>query len=192
MKLKPIIPKGKKGAIGIIIFFAVLMITLILGFIAVIAWSVIDIASDEITPIMTELGVVGDSNLSEYAEYGFGTANKVVQALPWVVVLGYVMVLVFTLVFVFVAGYNPHPAFMALYIGLMVLLIFLCIIMSNMYQDIYTGTDELALRLQEQIAMSFMILHSPFITTFVAVIGGILMFARQASSEGGGMGGYGV
>jgi len=191
--MKPLM-KNKKGQIGIIIFFAVLILILIIGFIAVITMSVIDIASDEITPIMTDLGIVeGNTNISEYAEYGFGTTNTFVQAMPWIIAIGYIMALIFTLVCIFVIGYSPHPAFIAIYIALMILLIFACIIMSNIYQDIYTGTDELAIRLQDQSIMSHLILHSPFIMAMIAIIGGILMFTRQSSSEGGGYGGgYGV
>lgn len=183
---------GKKGAIGIIVFFVVLMFILVLGFIAAMAWSILDIASDELTPIMTELGVVGETNMSEAAEYTFGTADKFVQAMPWLIALGFVMSIVFTLVFVFIVGYNPHPSFIGFYLVLMILLIFLCIIMSNMYQDIYTGTDEIATRLQEQATTSYLILHSPFIMALIAIIGGILMFARQANAEAGGGGSFGV
>ncbi len=183
---------GKKGGIGIIIFFSVLLIALIMGFVAVMVWAVIDIASDELTPIMTELGMVDNVNMSEASEYSFGVVDKFVQALPWVIAFGYIMVLIFTLVFVFIVGYSPHPAFIALYIMLMILLIFGCVIMSNVYQDIYTGSDELSTRLQEQTMMSYLILHSPFIMAMIALIGGILMFTRQSSSEGGGTGGFGV
>jgi len=185
-------PKGKKGAIGIIIFFMALMLILVLGFIAVMAWSVLDIASDELTPIMSELGMAGETNISQAAEFTFGTANSFVQAMPWLIALGYVMALIFTLVFVFIVGYNPHPAFIGFYLVLMILLVFLCIIMSNMYQDIYTGTDEIATRLQEQTTSSYLILHSPFIMALIAIIGGILMFARQSTAEAGGGGGFGV
>jgi len=189
--------KNKKAGIGIIIFFLVLLGVLIIGFGLAIVWSVMDYASDELTPIMTEMGVLDSSNatnISEYAEYGFGTANTIVQALPWVIAFGYIMALIFTLVFIFISGYNPHPAFIAFYISLMLLLIIGCVIMSNMYQDIYVGTDEIAVRLQEQTILSYLILHSPFIMSIIAAIGGILMFARQVSSEGGTTlnGGYGV
>lgn len=185
--------KNKKAGIGIIIFFSVLLIVLILGFIAAMIWGVIDIASDEITPIMEDLGMVGDTNLSQAAEFSFGVADTFIQALPWVIALGYVMTLIFTLVFVFIAGYTPHPAFIALYLMLMFLLIFGSVIMSNVYQDVYTGSDDLASRLQEQTIMSYLILHSPFIMAMIAVIGGVLMFARQSSAEGGGIqGGYGI
>ena len=180
--------KNKRGEIGIIIFFFAIFIVIILGFIGAITIGIIDIASDELTPIMEDLGMVGDTNVSEAAGYTFGTVDKVVQALPWILGFSYVMALIFTLVFVIVVGYNPHPAFMGFYIALMLLLIFGAVIMSNMYQDIYTGTDELALRLQEQTLVSYMLLHSPFILTLIAVIGGIIMFSRISTATGGGFG----
>jgi len=130
-------------------------------------------------------------NISQYAEYGIGTMNTFVQAMPWLIAFGYIMVLIFTLVFIFIVGYNPHPAFIGFYFALMILLIFGCVIMSNIYQDLYTADDEIATRLQEQTIMSYLLLHSPFILAMIAAIGGILMFARQSSSEGGG-GGFGI
>jgi len=182
---------GKKGGIGLIIFFSVLLIVLIIGFIAVISWAIIDIVSDELTPIMSELGMVDNVNMSEASEYSFEVVDNFVQALPWVIAFGYVMVLIFTLVFVFIVGYSPHPAFIGFYIMLMILLIFGCVIMSNVYQDIYTGSDELATRLQEQTMMSYLILHSPFIMAMIGLIGGILMFARRSDAEGN-AGGFGI
>lgn len=167
---------NKKGAIGIIIFFSVLIIILVMGFVLVISWSIFDIASDEITPVMEGLGMMGDVNLSEAGEYSFGAANTITQALPWVIAFTYVLCLIFTLVFIYISGYSPHPAFIASYLGLMILMIFACVIMSNIYQDIYTGGDEVALRLQEQVTMSYLILHSPFIMALIAAVGGILMF----------------
>ena len=176
---------NKKAGIGIIFFFLALMVILIVGFASVIIFSVVDIASDEITPIMTELGMVGETNLSEAAEYSFGIADTIVQSLPWMIAAGYVLVLIFSLVFIFISGYNPHPAFMGLYLVLMILLIFLCIIVSNMYQDIYTGDDEIAIRLQEQTAMSYMILYSPLIMIIIAFITGIYIFAgKQTEMQG--------
>jgi len=105
--------KNKKGGIGIIIFFSVLFIILIFGFIASIVWSVVDIASDEITPIMKDLGMVGDTNLSQASEYTFGVADTFIQMMPWLIAIAYIMALIFTLVFIFLVGYTPHPSFIA-------------------------------------------------------------------------------
>ena len=61
--------RNKRGGIGLIMFFFVLMTIVILGFIAAMAFGVIDFASDTVTPIITELGMAGDTNVSEAAEY---------------------------------------------------------------------------------------------------------------------------
>ena len=188
MKLK----RDKKGGIGIIIFFSILLIVLIIGFVATIVWAVVDIASDEITPIMEGLGMVGDVNMSEASRLSFGVADTVVQSMPYLIAFAYIMSLIFTLVFVFLVGYTPHPVFIVLYFALMLLLVFGSIVMSNVYQDIYSGTDDLALRLQEQTIMSYLILHSPVILVFIAIVGGIFMFTRAASQEGNFGGGYGI
>jgi len=178
---------NKKGAIGIIIFFAVLMGVLVLGFIGTMVWSVLDIASDEITPIFEGLGMVGDVNLSHASEVSVGVVDGFIQAVPWLIAMGYVLALVFTLVFIFLVGYNPSPAYFAFFFSLMLLLILGCVVMSNMYQDIYTGTDEIASRLKEQTIMSFLILHSPFIMALIAVVGGVLMFGMKNTGMGGGI-----
>jgi len=182
--------KNKKGAIGLIIFFLVLFSIVILGFVAAMVVGVLDFASDTITPVMEDLGMAGATNVSEAAGYSFGVLDTFIQALPWLVALSYVLAMVFTLVFVYVVGYHPHPAFMAFYIALMILLIFGCVIMSNMYQDIYSGDDEIATRLQDQTLLSYMLLYSPFIMVVISMVGGVLMFTRMSS--GSGSGGFGV
>lgn len=184
--MKTIIKQNKKGQMGIIIFFFLLLTILIIGFIAAMVVGIIDFASDTITPIAEELGVVGSSNVSQAAQYSFGTLNIVVQSLPWIVGLAYVAALIFSVVFAIVVTYNPHPALLGLYFFLMILLVFGAIIMSNMYQDIYTGTDEIATRLQEQTLLSYMILYSPFILALIAGITGIYLFTAQRE-EGGGL-----
>ena len=83
MKLRPLIKKSridkfrknKRGAIGLIIFFAVLIIALLLGFGAAIVISIIDIASDELTPIMTDLGVIQQGNISINSIYASPSSN---------------------------------------------------------------------------------------------------------------------
>jgi hypothetical protein len=179
--------KNKKGAIGIIIFFGVLMGVLVLGFLGTMIWAVLDIASDELTPVMEGLGMVDNVNLSQASELTVGVVDGFVQSIPWLIALGYVLALVFTLVFVFIVGYNPSPVYIAFFFSLMLLLVLGCVVMSNMYQDIYTGGDDLALRLQEQTIMTFLILHSPWIMSLIAVIGGVVMFGMKNSGMGGGI-----
>lgn len=174
---------NKRGNVfGIIIFFVILFLILIVGFIAAMAVGILDFASDTVTPIMEELGMAGETNLSEASEYTFGMADNVVQSLPWLVGFAYVAALIFSIIFAISYTYNPHPAFIGFYFILVILLIFGAIVMSNMYEEIYTGTDEIATRLQEQTLLSYMILHSPFILTLIALITGIYLFTRPSES----------
>ena len=178
---------NNKGVFGIFIFFIVLLSIVIIGFMAAMVISIIDYSSDELTPIMSELGVYGDTNMSEVSSYTFTKLDTIIQALPWLVGFSYVAALIFSVIFVLSYTYNPNPAFIGLYFVLIILLIFGCIVMSNMYQDIYSGTDEIATRLQEQTLMSFMLLHSPYIMTLIAFITGIYLFAGPKET-----GGYGI
>jgi len=179
------IAKNKRGQGGIIILFLVLFTIIIIGFIGVMVVSILDYASDEITPIMKDLGMVDNVNLSQAAGYTFGVTDTLVQALPWLLALAYGCALMFSIIFVMGYSISPHPVFIGLYFGLMILLMFGCIIMSNMYQDIYSGDDEIATRLQDQTMMSYMILYSPFIMMLISVIAGIFLFTRTQADAGG-------
>lgn len=176
--------KDKRGVWGIFVFFIVMFSILIVGFVAAISLGVIDFASDTITPILTDLGEVEDMNMSNAMRVTVGVVDGFVQAMPWLLTLGFAMSLVFSIVFVTMYKTNPHPAFIGLYIALMFLLIFGAIIMSNAYEDIYNRTDELAVRLQENVAMSYMIIYSPAIFVLIAFITGIYMFSSP-KEEGG-------
>ena len=178
---------NKKGVIGIIIFFVLLFLILIIGFIAAMAVGIIDFASDTVTPVLKDLGVVGDTNVSQAAEFTFGVTDKLVQSLPWVVGFLYVAALIFSVLFAISYKESPHPVFIGFYVILIILLIFGSIVMSNMYENIYMGTDEIAVRLQEQILLSYMILYSPAILSLIALLTGIYLFAKPAET-----GGYGV
>ena len=119
--------RGKKrGVIGMIILFVLLLTIVIVGFIAVMVISSVDYVSDEMTPIMTDLGVIdadgANVNMSYVGEITFGNANKIVQALPWLVALSYGMVLVFCFIFVLGLDIPAHPVFMGFYFILIILL----------------------------------------------------------------------
>lgn len=177
--------KNKKGVMGILLVFIIFFTILVIGFAAVMLTGALDFASDTVTPVMKEIGMVGDANITQAAESTFGVADTMVQSLPWLVAFGYVIMLIFTIVFVSVARINPHPAFIGLYFGLAILLVFGAIIISNMYQDIYEGDDEMGTRLQEQAAMSYLILYSPMIFAIIAFVAGIYMFANRGDNIGG-------
>src|SRR3990167_11335148 len=127
--------KNKKGAIGIILFFLALFTILIIGFVATMGLSILDFGRDKITQIMQDIGIVGDTNVSEAADYTFGVVDSTIQALPFILGLVYVAALIFSIMFVVGYSQNPNPFYIGLYLALVMLLIFGSIIMSNMYED---------------------------------------------------------
>ena len=178
--------KNKGGIIGIIFFFLILFTIVIVGIIAAIVVGLVDYTSGEITPIMKELGMVGDTNLSQAAEYSFGTLDKVINTLPMLAIFGYVAMLVFSIIFVVSYKFNPNPVLIGVYLMFTILLIFGCIVLSNMYQDLYQSGDLIGTKLSEQPAMSYLILYSPLIMGIIAFIVGIYIFAgKQSESQGG-------
>jgi len=175
--------KDKRGFYGILVFFIILFSILIIGFIGAMVVSVLGFTSNEITPIMEDLGMVGDSNVSQASTYTFGVLDTLISSAPWVLAFAYLLALIFSIVLVISYDYNPNPAFIGVYIALIFLLILGAIIISNAYEDIYSGTDEVALGLQSQSALSYMILYSPLILTVIAFITGIYLFAGKGGSE---------
>ena len=190
LKVKDMLQKkNKKGEImGIIFFFLILFTIVIIGIIAAIAVGLVDYTSGEITPIMEDLGMVGNANLSEASQYSFGTLDKVINTLPMLIIFGYVAMLIFSIIFVVSYTYNPNPVLIGVYLMFVVLLIFGCIILSNMYQDLYESEDLVGEKLSEQPAMSYLILYSPLIMGIIAFIVGIYIFAGKQSESPGGVG----
>lgn len=175
---------NKKGdAFAIILLFLVLFIILIVGFGMAVTSSIFNFVGDEVTPIFQELGMAGNINLSEVAEYSIVPLNTVVQNLSWLVGFAFVVMISFSIIFAVSFRSNPHPVFIAFYIFLTLLLIVGSIILSNMYEDIYTGDDEIATRLQEHTLLSYMILHSPLIMGVIALITGIFLFSGKREQE---------
>lgn len=183
MKFFPSMKKDKRGVMGIILFFIILISILAIGFIASISLGIIDFGSEAITPVMEGLGMVGDTNVTEAATYSFGFVDGIINSAPWILAFAFVGALVFSIIFVVGYTYNPNPAFMGLYFAFIILLVFFAIVISNAYEEIYTGTDEIALKLQDQPAMSYLILYSPFIFVLIAFITGIFLFAGKNSQE---------
>lgn len=187
MIFKKLKQMNKKGFMGFVFFFLILFTILIIGFIAVIVVSLVKYTSGVVTPVMEDLGMVGATNMSEVSEMTFGTVDKTINALPWLLAFGYVAMLIFSIIFVVSYSFNPNPVYIGLYFIFVILLIFGAIIMSNMYEDLYNSNDEvIGEGLREQVAMSFMLLHSPLILSIIAFIAGIYIFAgKQGEQQGG-------
>jgi hypothetical protein len=179
----------KKAQTGIVIFFVILGVILLVGFVLAIFAGAGTYAGNVIAPIFNDLGVVGGANLSQAAQYSVGTVNTLVQAAPWIIGFAYLFALLSSILFVLSYDRSVNPMWMGGYFVFMVFLILLAIIVSNAYQDIYQGTDELALQLQSMTILSYLISYSPHVFTIICVVAGIFLFAgKQGETVSSGYG----
>jgi len=177
-------PKNKKGNIVVMLFFIFLLVLiLILGFLFIVGNAILNWTFDIATPELVDLGVIDSVNMTDIASYTITPLNNVVQSIGWVIAVLYIMALVGTLAFVVIMRASPSRWLMGLYIALMIILVIACMFMSNIYEEFRTGTDDLAVRLQEQTLLDYMILYSPAIFTIIGFIGGAIMFSGIASEE---------
>jgi len=171
---------NKKGQIGIILFFVILAIVLVLGFVIALLVGAGSYVGDVVTPVFTDLGGdVGGANLSQAGQYSVGTVNVLVQAAPWIIGFSYLVALIGSIVFVLSYSSNSNPMFMGVYFIFMIFLILIAILFSNMYQSVYEGGDSIALKLQSMTIISYLILYSPHIFTIITIVAGIFLFAGK-------------
>lgn len=171
---------NKGSAWTIILFAGILLTILVAGFILAFSSGVVSVFADDIIPELNSIGSLDSStNISEYSAYTTTPINALVSSAPMIIGFIYVMALIFSVVFVFTYKQGLHPAWAGFYFAFMLLIIVVSIAMSNAYQDIYTGTDEIALELQSQTLMSYMMLHSPTILAVITIVSGIFLFTRR-------------
>jgi len=177
--------KNKKGMMGLVLVVVIIFTILVIGFFAVIGLGVFSYASDKIVPELQSVGMIDNTtNFTAAVNTAVTPITTILDNLPWLLVFGYGATLIFSLVAVVFVRYNPHPLFIGIYFMLMIMLIFMAILMSNAYEDLYNGNDDLALELQANAGMSYLLLYSPAILTVIAIFTGIFMFAGN-KDEGG-------
>jgi len=169
--------KNKKGNVFATIYLVgIMMVLLIVGVLVVIGSSILNWTLDEAVPELTSIGMVGDANVSVIAGYGINPVNGFIQSWTWMTGVVYFFALFACIALAFVYRSTGEGWTIALFFGLMVVLILASIFMSNIYEEIYDGNDDLALRLQEHAMLSFFIIHSPLIFSLIGFISGIIIY----------------
>ena len=177
---------NKKGQVlGLVIVIGIIFIVMLVGFIMVTGNAVVNWVADEIAPELSNIGMVGNANLTEYAEYTIQPANSFIQNLNWMTGVLYVMMLVGCIGLAFIIRINPSKILIGFYFLLVIILIMGSIFISNMYQDFYDdgANSELSVRLNENIILSYMMLYAPLINTIIAFVSGIIIFSGRAEDE---------
>jgi hypothetical protein len=175
---------NKKGSFGVLLFFMIIIAVLIVAGVGIaILIGVINIGTDTIIPELSNIGMVDGSNISEYAEYTTTPVNTLISSFTWMGGVAYGMA-IFGLIGLAIAfRLTMSKIFIVVFFAFAVLLLFLSILISNIYQDIYSGTDELATELKDQVMLSWLILKSPLIFSVVIFISGIILFSGIIQEE---------
>jgi|SRR3990167_4463589 len=175
---------NKKGDIeGILVFVTILFLILIVGFLMIVGGAVIDWVFDESVPELTNLGQIENLNMTEAGRMVINPVNNIVQNFTWFTGVAYFIMLIVSIGFAFTMRQAPSKWLMGFYVMLMLILVMGSIFISNIYEDFYTGTDDLAVRLQQQAILSFMILYSPMIFSVIGFITGIILFSGMQQEE---------
>lgn len=159
-----------------------LLLIVMFGVILAIGSSTINWVMDEAVPELTGLGQVGDINTTQVIGATITPVNTFIQNFTWVAGLLYIfgIIGIFGLALAFRS--TGDRWLIGLYFGLALILVIGCIIMSNIYEDIWSGSDEFASIMGEHALLSFMIIYSPGIMSLIAFIAGIILFSGP--SEG--------
>jgi hypothetical protein len=176
--MRPLLKKNKKGQqlYGILIFIVALVLIMFFGLAFAIGGAVLDWGSDEISPVLSDLGVVGSTNLSQVAQYTVTPVDNVIQSLSWLIGILYFVMLIGAMMLAFMYRSSGNKILVAFFFVLIIVLVLISIFVSNTYESIYAGSDAIASRLQEQTITSFLIIQSPMVMLIIGLIAGIIMF----------------
>ncbi len=173
------------GAWNIIIFIFILFIILFIGMALAFGGVIIDWVFDEAVPELVTIGAIGNSNVSEYTSMAIAPVNSFVQSFTWLSGVIYALALLGILGLAFAFRFTGNKWLMALFLGGIFLLIIASIFMSNIYEEFYTGTDEMATRLHEYELLSYLVLYSPAVMCVLGFVGAIIMFTGNPEESAG-------
>lgn len=177
---------NKRGQMtGMLYFIGALFIVLFAGFMMSVGVAFIDWTADNTFPELENLGQAGDVNFTQIADLTIKPLNTLVQAMPGIVGVMYVMMLVGSLGMAYMFRAGSERWLLFLFFGLSLLLVIASIGISMIYEDFYDDEGEFGDKLREQSLMSFLILYSPAIMTVISMTGAIIMFTGYEEVGGG-------
>ena len=176
---------NKKGSLeGALYIAGGLAILLIVGVIFAIGSGVLSWVFTTATPSFIGLDQnISGWNASQTSSMVLNPLNSLVSSMSWMGGVLYVIGLLAIFGLAYAFRISNQRWIVPLFFCMMILIVMASIFISNIYQDIYTGTDEMALLLQAQPVLSTMILQSPLILTICGFIAGAIMFSGAGQNE---------
>lgn len=168
---------------GILLIIGGLFSIVMFAILIVIGSSTINWVMDETVPELKGLGQVGDINATQTVEIAIDPVNTVIQNFTWVAGVLYIFGIIAVFAIAYAYRNQGDRWLIAFFFAMTLILVLGCIIMSNIYEEIWSGSDEFALIIQEHTLLSFMVIYSPGIMSLIAFIAGIILFSGE---QGGG------
>lgn len=159
-----------------LLFFIGVALLICLGLFIAFGGVVVDMFFDEFVPEIKDIGSVGSSNVTEYAEYGLDPVDSVVQSFSWMGGVIYFLGIIGFFALAFASKITMSKWLMGFFFAFAFLFLIASIFISNIYEDFYNDDDDIGSRLREQTLLSWLILQSPLVFTVVIFISGIIMF----------------
>lgn len=162
---------------GMLLLVGFLAILVFVGFLFAFGSTIFSWMMNILTPELSGLGMVGNSNMTQISGIVLDPISSIASNMVWFGGVIYILGIIGILALAFIYRSTMQKWLIPLFFGLMIILIIICIFMSNIYESLYTGTDELATGLQDQALLSWLILYSPGIMALIGFIGGAIMFS---------------
>ncbi len=170
--------RNKKGNPIFIIGFFVLLITIMfVGVMMAFGSAVIIWTADIIVPELEALGVIDGTNLTDVIDKTVGPIDSVIQSFTWLTGLAYMAMIIFIIAFSVSSRFTVSKWLIGFYFVMVIFVFFMSVLMSNIYEEVYNGTDEFAEILRDHTLLSFMILYSPLINIIISFVAGIFIFS---------------
>lgn len=168
--------KGQ-GDFGFVLLFFIMIAGLMAFalFIGVFAVS-IKTATDVIIPEIEAIGEVGAANVTQYAEWTLEPIDTVIQSFSWLSGILYMLAIVGLFVIAYSSRFTNNRWLIVIYFAVAVLLLFLSILISNVYEDLYNSPDVVGDGLKEHVLLSYLVLHSPVVFSILIFASAIVLF----------------
>jgi len=180
MKLRPIVPKNKRGGFSdLFIFMIFAFVIILISVVWVYMGGLVEERLQETVGQMDLHDTVGN-NASQVITNTMGAVNNSFGALPWITVFligGMVLS-------IFIGSYlvTTKPIFFIPYIFVVIIAIVVSVPMSNAYETIL-NEQTLASTFTAFSGASWIMLNLPIWITIIGISGGIIMFSQMGKRK---------
>jgi hypothetical protein len=176
--------QSKRGSFeGIVYIVGGAAILIFCAFIFIFGSSILNFMGDTITPIFDDIGMAGDVNVTFISKVALHPVNSIIQSMTWFGTILFIFGILALFGVAFVYRSVSERWLIPLFWVMMLVLVLVCIIFSNMYQDFLAGTDDISSIMNEYSGLNYFILYSPAIMAIIGFIAGVIMFTGSGNEE---------